>query len=161
MHEYYTSHTMSPTHGQTNLFGQRPNKRIPGPFRAKNRYILTSSQKRTQRALPLVKGHCTCFWPDKPQVHPSFVYSAWLSTVFCNFLANQMPSIVLLYAAHTNANVRGDLLHPSHPIVRHTNNTRMCLHTSAEIHTYRSYDIRIPISTMATDGSALAAPKSR
>ena len=58
---------------------------------------------------------------------------------FCRFLAHQRPSIVPPYALHTNADVRGDPLHPPQSTPRHTSNTRICLHTSAEIH---RYDIR-------------------
>ena len=48
----------------------RPKTGIPGPFGAKNWYVLKSSQKHILRALPLVlKAHCACFWPDKAQVH--------------------------------------------------------------------------------------------
>ena len=43
-------------------------------------------------------------------------------------------------------------LHTPHHAIRAT--TRVCLHTSAEIH---RYDIRIPICTITTDGSASAA----
>ena len=57
----------------------------------------------------------------------------------CRFIANQRPSIVPPYVPHTNADGRGDPLHPSHPTPRHTSNTRTCLHTSAEIHTAYGY----------------------
>ena len=55
---------------------------------------------------------------------------------------------------HTNSDVLGDPHHPLHPTPRHTSNTRICLHTSAEIH---PYDTRTAIFNMATDGSASAA----
>ena len=51
---------------------------------------------------------------------PEFVYSNWRSRF--GFLANQKPSIVPCYAPHTNADVRGDPLHPPHPTPRHTIN---------------------------------------
>ena len=45
---------------------------------------------------------------------------------------------------------------PSTPhTTRHTSNTRICLHTSAEIHPYSI--MRIRTRTMATDGRASAA----
>ena len=65
------------------------------------------------------------------------------------------------YAPQTNADVRGDPLHPPHPTphaIGVTHVSAYCLHTSAEIH---RYDIRIAICTMATDGSRLPHPKSR
>ena len=55
-----------------------------------------------------------------------------LSCFFSSFLPNQRPSIVPPYAPHTNADVRGDPLHPPQPTPRHTSNTRICLRTSAE-----------------------------
>ena len=56
-------------------------------------------------------------FPARSPGTPEFVYSAWLSTVFCRFLANQRPSIVPPYAPHTNADVRGD---PPPPFIPHT-----------------------------------------
>ena len=52
----------------------------------------------------------------------------------------------------------GDPLHPPHPTQPHTSNTRICVHTSAEI---QRYDMRITtvVGTMATNGSASAASK--
>ena len=43
-------------HGGTHIIGKRPETGIPGPFGAKNRYILKSSQKHTLRALRLVQS---------------------------------------------------------------------------------------------------------
>ena len=85
-------------------------------------------------------------WPDKAQVHPS-------SSSLLEFQLFR-PSIGPPYAPHTNADVRGDPLHAPHPTSRHTSNTRICLHTSAEVH---RHDIRIPICTMGADSSASAA----
>ena len=65
----FTVLTFSPT----SSFGQRPKTSIPGPFGAKDKYVLKSSQKRTLRVLPMVqtKAHCTFFWLDKAQLHRS------------------------------------------------------------------------------------------
>ena len=54
------------------------------------------------------KAHCTCYWPDKAQVHPSLSTLLDFQLFFAAFLGNQMPSIVPPYAPHTNADVRGD-----------------------------------------------------
>ena len=78
------------------------------------------------------KARCTCFGRIKPR-YTRFVYSAWLTTVSCLFLANQRPSIVPPYAPHTNADVRGDPLHPPFPTPCHTSNTRSFPRTSAEM----------------------------
>ena len=120
----------------------------------KNRCIPNSSKKRTLRALPLPKAHCTCFGADKAQVHPSLSTLLGFQPFLSFFSQLKRPSGVPPYAPHTNANVRGDSLHPPHPTPRHTSNTRICLHTSAEI---QRDDIRMPTCTMATDGSASAA----
>ena len=99
----------------------------------------------------MVLSGCTCFWPDKVQVYPSSSTLLDFHLFFGRFLANQRPSIVLPYAPHTNADVRGDPLHtPHHAIRQHTYlPTHLCRDTYLvdTTHVYQS----------ATDGSASAA----
>ena len=113
-------------------------------FKTKSRAHPTSPAQGPKRIVPV-------FGPIKPR----YTRVCLLSTVFLSFLS-QRPSIVPPYAPHTNADGRGDPLHPTHPTPRLTSKTSICLYTSAEIHLGR-YDIRIPTCTMATDGSASAA----
>ena len=92
------------------------------------------------------------------RIKPRYTRVCLLCLTFNCFLSffsqSNKPSIVPPYAPRTNASVRIDPLHPPHPTPRRTSNKRICLHTSAEI---QRYDMRIPICTMATNGSASAA----
>ena len=81
------------------------------------------------------KAHCTCLWPDEAQVHPTLSTLLEFQLFFCRFLAYQRPSIVPPYASYLPYECRP--LHSPHPTPRHASNTRICLHTSAEIHTYQ------------------------
>ena len=91
--------------------------------------------------------------PYLGRIKPRYTRVGLLCLIFnrvCPFLTNQRPSIVPPCARMAWF---GDPLHSSHPTPRHTSNTRICLHASAEIHTY---DTWMPICTMATCGRASA-----
>ena len=123
---------------------------------------LKSSQKRTLRALLGPKRIVPVFGRIKPR-YTRVCLLCLTFNCFSSFLSqSKRPSIVPPYAPHTNADLRGDHLHPPHPTplnhaIYDPDTYNICLHTSAEIH---RYDIRIPICTMATDGSRLPHPKS-
>ena len=122
--------------------GQRPKTgRCTWSVRGQNMYVLKSSEKYTLQAPP---------GPDRivPDYHYGRIKPRYTRVCLLCLMINRF------YIPHTNAEVRGDPLHPSHPTPRHTSNTRICLHTSAEIHTY---DTLMPICTMATGGSVSAA----
>ena len=106
------------------------------------------------------KAYCTCFWPATRQVHRSLSTLLEFQPIFVVFVANQRSSIVPPYAPQTNADARGNPLHPPHPTPRHRSYTRICLLSTHRRDTYHKYDIRIPICTMATDGSRLPHPKT-
>ena len=135
----------------TFFFGQRPKTSIPCPFGDKNRYTLSVWGQKQVHTLNQVKNaphescdwsrpHCTCFCLFKPQVHLSLSTLLDFQLFFCRFLANQRPSIVPPYAPHTNADVRGDPLHPPQPTPhyapRHTSNTRIhvCSYLCPRLH---------------------------
>ena len=130
-----------------------PKTGIPGPFRAQNRYILKSSHNRTLSYEPCYwsKAHCTCFWPDKAQVHRVCLLCLTLNC-FLSFLSQSeaLHSSTLCTPYESRRTGRP----PPPSIRRHTSDTRICLYTSAEIH---RDDIGIPTCTMATDVSASAA----
>ena len=65
------------------------------------------------------------------RITPRYIRVGLLNLIFNRFLS----FLSLPYAPHTNAEVRGDPLHSSRPKPRHTSNTRICLHASADIHT--------------------------
>ena len=97
--------------------------------------------------------HCTCFWPDEAQVHPS------LSTLltfncFCRFLAKQRPSIVSPYTPKRMPTYGETLstLHTPHHAIHEP-------HTYLPTHLHRDTEIRHTDTncTTATDGSASAA----
>ena len=73
--------------------------------------------------------------PYLGRIKPRYTRVGLLCLIFnrvCPFLTNQRPSIVPPCARMAWF---GDPLHSSHPTPRHTSNTRICLHTSAQIHT--------------------------
>ena len=145
--EYYTHYFQN---------GQRTKKVIPGPFGAKKGTFKNQEIRTPYGPCHRCKAQCTCFRRDEAHRYTR-VRLLWLTfnSFFCRFLDIGRPSIVPLCPPYENADVRGDPLHPAHRTRRHTsNNTRICLHTSAEIH---RYDVWMPICTMATDGSVSAA----
>ena len=114
-------------------------------FKIKSKAYPTSPAIGPEHVVPV-------FGRYKVQVYPSLSTLLSFQLFVFPFVANQRPFIVPPYAPHTNANVRGDPLHPPLPTPCHTSNTRICLPTIAEI---RHTDTKC---TMAKDGSASAAP---
>ena len=96
---------------------------IPGPGGAKHRYIHTKFNKikpKTHPKSPAIGPKCIVHvCAGKAQIYPEFVYSAWLSIVFCCFQPETLH-ICTLCPLCTNADERGDPLHPPHPKPRHT-----------------------------------------
>ena len=124
---------------------------VPGPGPKTGRCVLKSSQNCTLKALPLVQSVLYLILDGYSLGTPELVYSDFQPLFVVFYLIRNPPFHAM---PHTNAEERGDPLHPSHPKPRCTSNTRICLQTSAEIHTYYTW---IPSSTVATGCSASAA----
>ena len=92
---------------------------IPGSIEAKDRYIPNSS--KAHPTSPVIGPKRIV--PVLGRIKPRYILALLLCLTFnCfwSFLANQRPSIVTPYAPHTNADVRGDPLHPPHHAMRAT-----------------------------------------
>ena len=102
--------------------GQWPKTGIRGPFEAKNRYILKSSQKRTLRTSPTIgpKRIVPVFGRIKPRYTRVCLLCLTFNRSLSFFSQSKRPSIVAPDAPHTNADLRRDHFHPPHPTPRHT-----------------------------------------
>ena len=107
--------------------GQGPKTGIPVRLGPKTGTYQNQVKNATHEPCHWPKAHCTCFWPDKAQVHPSCLLCLTFNCFLSFFSQSKRPSVFPPYAPHTNADVRGDPLHPPHPTPRHTSYIRICL----------------------------------
>ena len=102
-------------------YGQRPKTGIPGPFGAKNRYILKSQVKSAPyERCHWSKAHCTCFWPDKAQVQPSFSTLLDVQLFFVVFQPIKEALCSSTLCPPYECQRTGRPIHPPHPTPRYS-----------------------------------------
>ena len=105
--------------------GQRLKTGSPGPFGAKNRYALKSSEKRTHEPCHWSRTYCTCFSRIKRR-HIRVCLLCLTFNCFWFWGQSEMlhsSTLCPLYECRCT----GRLPSPPQPTSRHTSNTRICL----------------------------------
>ena len=131
-------------------FRQRPKTGIPGPFGAKNRYILKTKSKEHPTSPAIGPKRIV---PVLGRIKPRYTRGFLLrltSSCFCHFFSRSPPC----ECRRTGSPPPPSTSHTPH----HTSNTCICLHTAAEIH---RHEIRIQFAPWPQTAVRQLHPKSR